>query len=137
MSESGLKFHGACRPWTGATDSNGYGRQQVGKHWLLAHRIVWQERHGEIAAGMQIDHLCRNRLCVNTDHLEVVTLKENVLRGTAPSAINARKTHCIKGHPLTGDNLESERRRCKTCARARWRAYRQRKIDAGTWPKGR
>ncbi len=85
---------------------------------MKAHRWIYQYMVGEIPEGWTIDHLCRNTSCVNPDHLEAVTHKENVLRGFGPTALNARKTHCKNGHLLDGDNLKVEdygSRRCKLC----------------------
>ena len=81
---------------------------------------------------MYLDHLCRNTICVNPDHLEIVTPRENVLRGFGPTAIKARQTHCKKVlHPLSGDNLylkngkNGVERHCRECERVRslkWKA---------------
>lgn len=71
-----------------------------------------------IKDGKVIDHLCRNTKCINPKHLEPVSNKENILRGIAPPAINAKKTHCIYGHPFSGDNLKLKsngNRICKEC----------------------
>jgi hypothetical protein len=91
----------------------------------MAHRVAWELMRGPIPRGMTIDHLCRMPLCVNPSHLEVVTLKENVLRGFGSPAMNARKTHCLKGHPLTLDNVYLYRgsRSCRMCMRARFKRY--------------
>ncbi|MFJ4777405.1 HNH endonuclease signature motif containing protein [Streptomyces sp. NPDC088762] len=64
------------------------------------HRIMYEQAKGPIPEGLQIDHLCRNRACANPEHLEAVTQKENILRGTGPSAQQARQTHCLNGHPF-------------------------------------
>jgi len=66
---------------------------------------------------MTVDHLCRNTCCINPDHMEIVTLAENILRGNCPSAINSRKTHCKRGHKLSGNNLLifSGKRQCRIC----------------------
>jgi len=87
------------------------------------HRVVWEAINGPIPNGLTIDHLCRVRNCINPGHLEVVTMRENILRGTGPTAINAKRTHCTHGHPLSGDNLYSYRgnRNCRECARRRSR----------------
>ncbi|MFE0326316.1 HNH endonuclease [Streptomyces sp. NPDC058960] len=77
---------------------------------------------GPIPDGMQLDHLCRERRSVRPDHLEPVTLVQNVMRGESPTAVNARKTHCRRGHGLDGDNLYVKpdgRRVCVTCRRER------------------
>ena len=115
-----------CIAWTGAVQSGGYGSVTNGRGGtMLAHRRAWEAAHGPIPAGMTIDHLCRHKLCVNPDHMEVVTAAENVKR------MLATKTHCKQGHPLSGDNLAMRRgsdgytkRQCRECAReAGRRAY--------------
>lgn len=124
-----------CIEWDGAIDRDGYGR--TGK-WVLAHRVAWTAKFGIIPRGKQIDHICRNRRCVNTDHMELVTQKENILRGIGPTAVNARKRYCSKGHALSGSNLVRRpdgHRECRECRRARWRAYRAREIARGTWQR--
>jgi hypothetical protein len=86
--------------------------------WI--HRASYEIFKGPIPEGLQIDHLCMVRSCVNPDHLEAVTHKVNTLRGNSISAINARKTHCPKGHPYEGSNLLGHNpsvRLCKTCHR--------------------
>jgi hypothetical protein len=110
-----------CWLWGGYIDaSTGYGKH--GKRW--AHRAVYEMHRGPIPEGLQLDHLCRTRACVNPEHLEPVTLRENVLRGTAPAALNAAKTHCAAGHPFTGANLivrANGSRGCRTCENAQQR----------------
>lgn len=109
---------------------NGYAqvkRGRAGRFGLIgAHRLAYIQKHGPIPEGLVIDHLCRTPLCVNPDHLEAVTHAENILRGTAPSALNARQTHCKRGHALEGDNLKiiraSGSRVCRICQSARMHA---------------
>jgi hypothetical protein len=87
-----------------------------------AHRFAWELLRGAIPDGLTLDHLCRNRRCVNPDHLEPVTAVENTMRGQAPHAINARKTHCLRGHAFDEENtyVRSDGARiCRACVRAR------------------
>lgn len=128
--------HTDCIEWEGHIDKDGYGRLN---NRTLAHRKAWEDANGPIPKGLVIDHLCRNRRCHNVNHLEVVTTKENVLRGVGPTAQNARKTHCYRGHPFTPENTAKTAtgRGCIICRRAKWRAYRLRKIDEGSWNDNR
>jgi len=134
--ESENKFNGSyCYIWHGALQSKGYGCFAYGgrsKSWL-AHKwafVFIGEK--EIPEDFTIDHLCRNRRCVNHLHMEAVTQKENTLRGNSIVAQNARATHCCEGHPFEGNNLllrKDGRRICKTCHSARRRASEQRQHD--------
>lgn len=125
----------SCWEWNGAHVPKGYG--SIG-HWNgrsqeSAHRAMVELLTGcRVPVGMQIDHLCRNRGCVNPWHLEVVSPRTNVLRGVGRSAENAAKTHCKRGHELAGSNLSIDlvdggarfERRCKTCVREQARVRR-------------
>lgn len=87
---------------------------------VMAHRVAYEMLVGPIPDGMQLDHLCRNRCCVNPEHLEPVTCRENLMRGTGHAARNAAKTHCPQGHPYDDENTgfnKSGGRYCKTCNR--------------------
>lgn len=110
-----------CWNWTGATQKPGYGRFVIERGRLsLAHRWAYEAMVGPIPEGMTIDHLCWNKVCVNPDHLEVVTREENARRGNP----HTQKTHCKWGHELTPDNVYHPRRNpeardCRTCRRRR------------------
>lgn len=106
---------GDCWTWTRATRS-GYGVLQIDGRAVNMHRWSYEHFKGPIPDGLVVDHLCNNRICVNPDHLEVKTVKENVLRGTGPSAINSRKTHCVKGHSLDDAYTDGNMRRCRQCS---------------------
>jgi len=112
-----------CYPWTGFIAKNGYGMIHVKRHHkeynLIAHRVIYEGVFGPIPEGMTVDHICRNRACVNPSHMRLLTSRENTLCGFSPSALNARKTHCKRGHELSGYNLICKKsgglRRCRTC----------------------
>jgi hypothetical protein len=117
-----------CWNWTGPTN-RGYGKAHHEGRKMTAHRAVWMILRGPIPSGSDthLDHLCRNTLCVNPDHMEIVSRRENILRGESPYARNARKTHCDHGHEFTPDNTRIRtdgRRRCRTCHRADSQRYR-------------
>lgn len=110
---------GGCWLWTGPASREGYGSVTIqGKHWRV-HRLSYQLAGGVLIDGMEIDHLCFVPRCVNPAHLEQVTGRENNLRSSSPSAVNARRTHCKKGHEFTPENTRWRRdrygRECKTC----------------------
>ena len=102
-----------CWPWLGAQRGGGYGRFWYSKQAIYAHRFSYILLKGLIPVELEIDHLCRNRLCVNPDHLEAVTPRINKLRGSGIAAIHARKQCCPKGH--TYDVVSADGRRCQRC----------------------
>lgn len=116
---------GGCWEFLGTPDYKGYGRAwYAGRMWKL-HRLSYQTYRGELDTALQIDHVCRNRLCANPDHLEQVTVRENLLRGDTITARNSRKTHCANGHEYTPENTSytSNGRRCRQCWRDQKRRY--------------
>lgn len=127
-----------CWPWTAGRNrrrgDHQYGTYVLWNHetlkdepWL-AHRLAYTLLVGPIPEGLVIDHLCRQTLCCNPLHMEPVTQAENVRRGDSIWAQNARKTHCVHGHPLSGENLHVDpktgTRHCKTCSLASCRRRR-------------
>lgn len=127
-----------CFVWQGAVDRrDGYGRFYDGSgKTQTAYGFAWKYYCGEVPSGMVLDHICRNRRCVNHTHLRVVTSSENVLIGVGVTAVNAAKTHCAHGHPLSGGNLyvrpngERDCRECRLQASRRHRARKQAMISA-------
>jgi len=110
-----------CWTWHGGINGSGYGQFSLNAHFAGAHRLAYELTNGAIPHGMQIDHLCRNKLCVNPSHLEVVTSRINVLRSANGAAINAVKTHCPRGHEYTSENTRIYKggRLCRSCERER------------------
>lgn len=126
-----------CWPWLGGTERSGYGYVRIaydGARFSKAHRFAYHVSVGPIPRDLDLDHVCHtrdencragndcpHRRCCNPAHLEPVTERTNVLRSRTGSADNARKTHCIHGHELSGDNLiirSDGGRRCRECKRA-------------------
>lgn len=118
-----------CWRWSAYVRPNGYGQFHVECKPVYAHRFAYELLVGPIAAGMHLDHLCRNKACVNPAHLEMVTPRVNILRGFGPSARAAAKTHCLNGHPFDETNTRitpSGKRQCRICARDYGRKFRAR-----------
>lgn len=111
---------GGCWVWRGSLSPSGYAQMTVRQKTVRAHRWSYERFVAPIPEGLVVDHLCRNPSCVNPDHLEPVTPRENTLRGVSPAAKNAKKTHCIHGHEFTAENTiwKGETRACQTCQKA-------------------
>lgn len=126
-----MGYVSACWIYRKRPTSRGYAQMKMpdGRQ-PLAHRMFYEHHVGPIPDGLTIDHLCKITRCVNPAHLEPVTQQVNTLRGDGPSAINARKTHCPKGHEYTPENtyaVKTGGRACKACSRER---YAQKKARA-------
>lgn len=130
---------GECWVWTARKTKTGYGlfsyRNSGRQYQNYAHRISYELYVGKIPDGLQIDHLCRNRSCVNPEHLEPVTALENTRRKPVKSippmaTVNREKTHCINGHEYTEENTgrdASGYRKCKECARLNTKSWREKR----------
>lgn len=116
----------SCWIWSGVPNKHGYGTMKINGKSVLAHRFGYVLMIGAIPEGKQIDHLCRNRLCVNPYHLEPVDSRTNTLRGDTLASKQSKQTHCIHGHPFCGDNLrirENGKRICAACNKQRCKAW--------------
>lgn len=137
-----------CWIWTGCKNAAGYGVLGITiskgvKRMIGAHRLMWQSVHGQISGGLVLDHICRNRGCVNPSHLEPVAQAENIRRspivGLERAEFHRAKTHCQSGHEYTKDNTRITKlghRICRTCDKIRNmeryyadRAYREKNLE--------
>lgn len=127
-----------CWLWAGALDGKGYSLMYAQGKNRRAHRVSYEQQKGPIPDGLEIDHLCRTRCCVNPDHLEAVTHAENIRRGDYSGNGKNRSwyvppTHCKRGHLLNGENLHVNRkgaRVCITCRRMHDREAKRVKREA-------
>lgn len=120
-----------CWEWIGSTDNHGYGQLNFEGKRQKAHRLAYRTWVGKLIQGMQVDHLCFNRICFCPFHLDQIGNRENTLRSRQRKLA---ATHCIKGHAFTDDNIRwesitrsgytSHYRRCLTCQRTRDVVYK-------------
>ncbi len=119
-----------CWLWIGTVKPSGYGTFSFDAGCVRAHRLAYDALVGQVPLGLDLDHLCRVRSCVNPAHLEPVTRRENLHRGETQIARNAAKTHCDHGHPFDAVNttfyrhksakrLGQIQRRCRQCIKDR------------------
>lgn len=120
-----VKFQpNGCVSWQAGTQKGGYGEFSFGGKSIRAHRFAFEQFRNRIPTLQSLDHLCRNPGCVNPWHLEIVSHRENCLRGNSPLAQNARKTHCLRGHEFSLFNTyqwltqyQTPARTCQECRR--------------------
>jgi hypothetical protein len=130
------RLDGGCWRWTGMIDKAGYGRIRDGDtgQSLYAHRVSYEMHRGHVPAGLELDHLCRNRWCVNPDHMEAVTHRANYMRGVSKGALAVRTGQCHRGHEWTPENTyirvgKPNERVCRACARERDAKRRKRRKE--------
>lgn len=102
-----------------AVSDTGYARARFNGKTVAMHRLFYERFVGPIPDGLDLDHLCRVRCCVNPHHVEPVTPKINTLRGHGRTAMNAHKTHCVYGHEFSGDNLRISKTGWRICLRCK------------------
>jgi hypothetical protein len=111
----------SCQLHPGRPNNTGYVARWLDGRMEQVHRIAWIEANGPIPSGLEIDHLCGNRACINVAHLRLVTHRQNLI--ASPNTLagrNARKTHCLRGHPFDSDNTyvsKQGKRSCRACRR--------------------
>ena len=131
-----VSAEGECLLWAGGINTDGYGVFHLRGKTVRAHRAAYEHWKMPIPTGLQIDHLCRVRDCVNPDHLEPVTQSENALRGDVGAAwakIQLGKTQCPRGHAYSEENTYRPargERQCRACRRAHTEAYQKRKRES-------
>jgi hypothetical protein len=112
-----------CWEWTGSKNEKGYGMIGLNGKVIGAHKFIYEYHNGPVPKGKELDHSCNNRGCANPVHIRPMSHRDNVLRGDSIPAGNSRKTHCIKGHELSGSNVHERigrygiKRICMECER--------------------
>ena len=121
-----------CWNWAGTENGRGYGFFWDGNKYVQVHRYAYQKLKGVIPNGLQVDHLCFNKLCINPAHLEAVTPRENLRRAQIHHGVGCAVTHCPAGHEYTPENTYVEpkgSRSCRECRRERTRQWRAEKAN--------
>jgi hypothetical protein len=115
----------SCWVWKNAKDKDGYGIFWDQTKIIKAHRFSYQLFKDKIPQGLQINHLCKNTSCVNPNHLEVVSCRENLMKGDTIAKQNAEKTHCKRGHEFNNKNTRffKNERYCLPCHQELQRQY--------------
>lgn len=116
---------GECWEWQAGKDKDGYGKFSLVGRTVRPHRLSYVLRYGSIPEGLELDHTCRNRACINPSHLDPVTGKVNTLRGETITAQNARRTECVNGHPFDVSYVRdgTRRRGCSICNKAKQKKH--------------
>lgn len=131
-----VRQDGDCWVWTGHISRDGYAHFNAGDlRQVMTHRWSWEFFRGPIPDGLVLDHLCRNRSCVNPDHMDVVTSQVNILRGEGVAALNAKKTSCPFGHPYIG-RMSRTGRPYRACLRCQALASHEYKLRLKTTTQG-
>ena len=118
-----IEFPSDCWPWRGYISDQGYGGLKLKGRRVKAHKVVYELLIGPVPEGLELDHLCRYRHCVNPAHLEPVPHATNCQRGQAGARqkeLALARTHCRKGHPYSDENVyrsPSGKRECRECKR--------------------
>lgn len=117
-----------CHIWQGCKDQAGYGMIQIEYKTKRVHKIIYEfVNKVKVSKMFHIDHICRNKACMNIEHLRKVSPRTNTLCGNGPAAINAVKTQCVNGHEFNEENTyitSKGERQCKVCIKIRVRHYR-------------
>lgn len=130
LEAGSVSVSNGCIEWMLTRDRDGYGMIKVGGKMRGAHRVAYEIHKREIPEGLQLDHLCRNRACINPEHLEPVTNRENQMRGRAPGVLVHLSGRCAAGHEMTGSNVYVDhggKRYCRECRRVTSRMHMRRK----------